>query len=365
MVEVANATHRPGPGRWQFSLRGLFAFTFSVALGLSYWKMDHDWYVGGAGRGLVLDRPRTGGPDAGYLEQFHTRWPCDVRRSLGPTVRSGVAARRLFPDRRLLPASTASPIPCSCRQRRPGHRLRLFASDVRRGPARLDHRRNCRLARLCSPRLAAPWSWAVYVFRGLTAGILFLVLLEEQFCIPCLIHLIIVEVQSAQPLRYSMDVTIAASRTRVTQFYDVATAGAISVLVSCVLLWQVSVYWRRAGWPRACLGFLLAVSLAVMSLLTARIVVVEIPTISPVMADNIRVPAPLQLAAAAVLTVLLATAVARRSVGAAARGSCSRKCDLATRRRAILSHAPCPDIASGRHGLGKMHCLVVRIQPFV
>jgi hypothetical protein len=30
----------------QFSLRGLFIFSFSVAVGLSFWKTEQDWFVG-------------------------------------------------------------------------------------------------------------------------------------------------------------------------------------------------------------------------------------------------------------------------------------------------------------------------------
>jgi hypothetical protein len=60
------------------------------------------------------------------------------------------------------------------------------------------------------------------------------------------------------------------------------------------------------------LGILLGVSLTVMILLTVRIAVVEIPTISPIMAAHFRVPAPFQLATGAVLMVMLTTAVARR-----------------------------------------------------
>ena len=32
--------------RWQFSLRGLFIFSSSIAVGLSFWKTEQDWFVG-------------------------------------------------------------------------------------------------------------------------------------------------------------------------------------------------------------------------------------------------------------------------------------------------------------------------------
>jgi hypothetical protein len=157
-----------------------------------------------------------------------------------------------------------------------------------------------------------PWSWGVYVLRGFIASFLFLVLLENQNMVPHLVHVTIVGILSAQPLRYTLDATIAAGSTRVNLFYAIASAGVISVLASCILLWQVSVHWRSARRKKACLAVLLAASLATMILLTARIAVVEIPTISPVMAAYFRVPTPLQLSGAAILTLSLAAAVARR-----------------------------------------------------
>lgn len=44
MAEASSATDRQRHGRWQFTLRSLFLFTLSVAIGLSFWKTEGDWY---------------------------------------------------------------------------------------------------------------------------------------------------------------------------------------------------------------------------------------------------------------------------------------------------------------------------------
>ena len=46
MAEAPNVTDRQRRGRWQFTLRSLFLLTLSVAVGLSFWKVDQDWYDG-------------------------------------------------------------------------------------------------------------------------------------------------------------------------------------------------------------------------------------------------------------------------------------------------------------------------------
>jgi hypothetical protein len=157
-----------------------------------------------------------------------------------------------------------------------------------------------------------PWSWCLYVFGGFTAGLLFLMQLADLLTVHVLVHSSIAGILSSQPLRYTSEFVAAGSSTRVCLFYDIASAGVVALLVSCILLWQLSRHWRSARWRRICLGGLLAASFVTMILLTARIALVEIPTISPVMAACIRVPTPLHLTGAIVLMVLLVSAVARR-----------------------------------------------------
>ena len=312
MVEASNTSDRQRLGRWQFSLQGLFLFSFSVAIGLSFWKTLHDWYLGWLATlsfwvvfGLaaqtrdlwVSSRPsgdRT--PDQRWGWRFALAW----RLALCFLIGACFLLRLLFWLKILAVTNREDFLGVSSPEIWDAVLLTSLIAAIAgsRGLGRRKWRR--------------PWSYAVAVFRGLAASALFLMVLEDRLIVPYLVHVTVVAVQLAQPLRYSMEVTIAASRTRVNQFHDIASAGAISVLVSCILLWRLSAWWRSPGRRTLLLGVLLAASLTAMLLLTARIAVVEIPAISPLMAAYICVPLPPQLAAAAVLTVLLAAAVARR-----------------------------------------------------
>jgi hypothetical protein len=102
------------------------------------------------------------------------------------------------------------------------------------------------------------------------------------------------------------------SPRRIALFGHITTIGGAVLLLDCALLWAVSRRWRSAGWQRLCLGGLLAASLAATVALVIRIAVVEIPTITPIMAANIRMPTTCRLVAAAALVFLAANAIARR-----------------------------------------------------
>ena len=95
------------------------------------------------------------------------------------------------------------------------------------------------------------------------------------------------------------------------RIYHLASIGAAFVPVCCILLWQLAVRWLTAR-QRAVVGVLLAASLATLYGFTARICLVEVPSISPIMAAYIFRPSPLCLAAGVVLTAMLTAAVARR-----------------------------------------------------
>ena len=312
MVEAPNATDRRPHERWQFSLRGLFLLSFSVALGLSFWKMEQDWYLGALAAisfwivlGLaaqIRDIWRAFRLDVHATTDERWGWRFAIVWRLAICLLIGVCF--LIRSLRGLHAIAMND----------GSDF-LFASSVQIWDAVLL----ISIAAAVSGSLGLarrtwrrPWSWAIYIFRGFVAGYFLLVLLEDLQGVPYLVHITIVGILSAQPLQFESDVVMAASRTRTDQCYGITTAGAISLLVSCILLWQLSVRWRASGWQRMCVGAMLAASLTVMGLLTARIVVVEIPTISPIMTANIRVPTSLQLGAAILLVMLLATAIARR-----------------------------------------------------
>ena len=186
------------------------------------------------------------------------------------------------------------------------------------------------IAAVAGPRPAArspwrrPWSWCLDVFGGFTAGLLFLMLSADLIIVPLLVHLSIAGILSAQPAPVHVRVRRCRQDRAGFLFYDIASAGIVALLASCILLWQLSRHWRRR-WGRICLGGLLAASFATMIVLTARIALVEIPTISPLMAACIRVPTPLQLTGAIVLIVFLASACRPPLVGAVARRPQTRR----------------------------------------
>ena len=133
-----------------------------------------------------------------------------------------------------------------------------------------------------------------------------------QCLILALIHITVAGIELAQPHKFATEALAAYDTKRFAWFFDITTAGAISVVVSCILLWLLSRLWWRGMLWRACLGILLAASLTITIALSARIALVEVPKITPAMAADISMPQPHQMMAAAVLVLLLAIACARR-----------------------------------------------------
>lgn len=117
---------------------------------------------------------------------------------------------------------------------------------------------------------------------------------------------------SAAPLWCAEDTVSTYSRDHVLGFVDLTTTGVLAILASCALLRLVALCWRRAMWPRICLGTMLAVGLAMMLRLTARIVLIEVPRITPVLAANIPAPTPYRWTPAIALALLLTAVVAYR-----------------------------------------------------
>ena len=156
------------------------------------------------------------------------------------------------------------------------------------------------------------WSWAAELLGGIAACVLCAILLMDHVLIPLLVHITVANIEMAQPLRFSSEALAAYDPKRLARFFDVTTAGVVSVLVSCVLLRLLSLcWWRGARW-RACLGVLLAASLTTTIMLSARIALVDVPDITPALAAEIHMPRPHHIVAAAVLTLLLISAAARR-----------------------------------------------------
>jgi hypothetical protein len=148
---------------------------------------------------------------------------------------------------------------------------------------------------------------------GVAAACVFLlILLMDRLCITTLVHITIEAVLSAQRAEFTAELLAGCTSAGKASLFHFTTAGVAFAIVSCGLLWLFSRRWRPVGWQTVCLGVLLAGSLAAYFSLVARVVLVEVPRVSPVMALHIGVPAVLRLAAACVLVLILATAVALR-----------------------------------------------------
>ncbi|MCE5266633.1 MAG: hypothetical protein LLG00_01935 [Planctomycetaceae bacterium] len=319
--------------RWQFSLRGLLLFTLSVAIGLSFWKMEHaaqlvaankvdrsawwaldrhDWYVGVLAAisfwivlGLASQardvwqtfrRANDATSEERWAWRFAVAWRIAICcligiyflfqllvelgfLSLGEREQTGVITSWQICDATLLisilTAAASSP----------------------------------RLAQRRRPR---KWSWAVDLLGGIAVAVLFTILLLDQMIVPAFGHIVVTGIQMAWPLDYSAGVLDAASPIREMRFFCVATAGVISVAMSCFLVRLLAHRWHAAGWQRVCVATLSMTSLAATVLLAGRVALVEVPGFSPIMAANIPMPSPPLFVAAAVLTLLLATPAARR-----------------------------------------------------
>jgi hypothetical protein len=125
------------------------------------------------------------------------------------------------------------------------------------------------------------------------------------------VHITIAGILSAAPLWCAEDTVSTYSRGRVERFFDVTTSAVVAILISGVLLRLLSLGWRRAMWQKLCLGALLAISLAVMLILTTK-VLIAVPAITPVLAATIPPPTPYRFAPAALLALLLTAVVAYR-----------------------------------------------------
>jgi hypothetical protein len=117
-----------------------------------------------------------------------------------------------------------------------------------------------------SPRLVrrtvrCPWSPAIELLGYLAAAVLGVMVLMDHTLIAALVHMTIAGIGIAQPNNFSEGFA-SYSPAQITRFFDVTTAGAASVLVSCGLLRLLSYRWWRGRWQRASLIALLAASLA-------------------------------------------------------------------------------------------------------
>jgi hypothetical protein len=312
MSQTADTLESDNLRPWQFSLRGLFIFSFTVAVGLSFWKTQKDWSVGALAMASIwvvlgltaqMRDLRTFGrrwPAANTDELWGRRFAFAWRAAACLLIGVWFVVRLLVGFKIVSPGDSDILIGVSVGE---VWDAILLCSIIVAAGGSPDLRR---------PGWRRPWSWAAGVSIGFVAGFIFLGCLEGYLLVPYLIHVTVTAMSYAQPLCYTMEATTAGTFDRINEFYRIATAGGVSLLASCILLWQLSAIWRKPGLRKKCLGTMLVASLIAMVLLTLRIVAVEIPTISPLLAAQIRMPPPLSLAGGVVLATALAAGVARR-----------------------------------------------------
>jgi hypothetical protein len=316
MPDVSSAVDLPAHRPWQFSLRSLFALTFSVAIGLSFWKVAQDWYASTLAAlsfwvilGLALqvrDIWGSVGQSRGLPsdERWGLRLALAWRLALCCLIVAALMVRSLI-GLRLLGFKDHEDITI----------VVYFTMAQNLWDAVLTVSIIAAVAaspRLTRPKRRWPWTWAVNLI-GLIAACVFLAARAiDYLCITFLVHATTVCILSAQPTKFVTDSLGAFNPKRILLFCNLTTVGVVSLLVSCVLLRLLSLHWRSARWQRFALGILLAASLAVTVLLAVRIAFVEIPIVSPLLAAHISIPSPPRLTAAAALVLIVATVIARR-----------------------------------------------------
>jgi hypothetical protein len=312
MIETPAAKDRQHRWLWRLTIRDRLVLISGAVLGLCFWIIERDWYWGALAAislcialGLaaqVHDLWRGSKGNGAWTSEERWGWRFAVAWRLVVMclmvayylvrllVKWKVLA--LDPGRDFIPQGVSGM-----------HNAVLLTTMI--------------VAIASSPRLTKRvsrrwWSWIAELLVGIAACILWAIILKDQLTIPALVHITIAGVEMAQPLQLSSEVLAAYDAKRLARFFDVTTAGVVSVLVSCVLLRLLSFCWWRGVRWRACLGVLLAASLATTIMLSGRIALVEVPDITPALAADIPMPRPHQWVVVAVLTLLLASAAARR-----------------------------------------------------
>jgi hypothetical protein len=297
---------------WQFSLRGLFLLTLSVAIGLSYWKMIHQWYPSTLAAisfwivlGLtaqVRDIWRSSRHDGNLArdDRWNRRFAVVWRLAICVLIVASLLIQLLVAWQVLSQGSMES--------------LAIYSYSAVMWDAVFLV--SIMVAVGSSPRLLREnrrsWTWIVNLL-GIIAACVFLVFrVMDCLCVVMLVHVTIEMMLSALPAHLTTEMLVGCTLAGKERFFDLTLASLVAMLVSCSLLWLLSRRWRKSAWQRACLVVLFVGSLAATILLTARVVLVEVPRITPVLAAHIRMPVPTQLTAAAVLMLIVATVIARR-----------------------------------------------------
>ena len=313
MIETPAANDRQHRWPWRLTIHDRLVLISSAVLGLFFWIIERDWYWGALAAislGIVL----------GLAAQVHDLW----RGSKGSGAwtseerwgwRFAVAWRLVVICLMVASFLVRLLVKWKVLALDPGDNVvSLFYLGGMHDAVLLTAMIIAISSLPCLAKRAERnwWSWAAELMVGIAACILGVIILKDHLVIPFLVHLTIVGIEMAQPLQFSSEALAAYDTKRLAWFFDVTTAGVVSVLVSCVLLRLFSLCWWRGVLWRACLGVLLAASLTTTIVLSERIALVEVPDITPALAADIPMPKLHQMVAAAVLTLLLVSAAARR-----------------------------------------------------
>jgi hypothetical protein len=296
----------------RLSVRDAFVLTASLALGTLVWGFERDWYFGAL---AAISLPIV----VGLLMQAHDLWR-SCRQSEGLSSEERWGWRSAVAWRVAVACLMAANLVVGLLV---AWRVVIFTEgpELYFASSRLMSNAVLLIALIIaigsSPRLARraerrPLSWAIELLGCAAAVVLCAIIVMDELLITVLVHITIVGIQSAWPPSVSADVIARSDPVDTAWLFRVTTAGVVSILWNCGLVRLLSLAWWQGGRRRLYVGAALAASVASMVFLAGRIALVEIPYIAPILAANIPMPQPQQLAFGALLAILLVTTAARR-----------------------------------------------------
>lgn len=229
MPSDASCSHRG-----QFTLRSLFLLTFSVAIGLSFWRIERDWHANITPTSFSWPVPGAGPRDCWYTavlaaascwivfglaaqvhdirrafrlnshattdERWGRRFALAWRLAVCFLIVASFAFQLLFRFHVIVENDRGDSLGVSSLEMWDAV---LFTSIIAAIAGSFDIGRHV---------WRRPWSWGLYIFRGFAVAALFLLLMEGRQIVAYLVHVTIVAILAAQPLMFESDVVFAASR---------------------------------------------------------------------------------------------------------------------------------------------------------
>ncbi len=311
MDETPHATDKQDRWHGRAFLSKLIVFSFSIAIGIFYWWLVQDWFVGALATisfwiilGLAAQvRDIWASYQSSGVLTSDERWGWRFAYLWRLAICSIIALYfliHLFARFHFFSGECVGE-PAFYSSHELWHAVLLVSIIAAIAGSLAIGRRNWQ----------RPWSWVIAVYRGFVACVIFLVLMEGLPFVAYLVHITILGILLDQPIQYSTNIAFASSRAgaSVLRYFRGRSRLVVRKLHSPVAGFRaVACRVATSNMP----DHDAHASVIVMVLLVARIVAVEIPTISPIMADFIVVPTPVRFLAAAILTMFVATTVARR-----------------------------------------------------